>query len=57
MLPIYTILEPIILLHKYIGNPQLEMNSEISLAFSTLSSTKDKGATKSRKNEQNCLEA
>lgn len=48
---IYVILtlELIILLHEYIGNPQVEMNYEICSAFSTLSVIKDKGATDSRK--------
>lgn len=51
MSQIYVILmlELIILLHRYIGKPQLEMNYEICSAFSTPSHTKDKGATESKK--------
>jgi len=51
------ILELIILLYKYTGNSQLEMNYEVCSAFSTPSDTKDKGTTESRKHEHNCLEA
>lgn len=57
MSPIYIILmlELIILLHRYIGKPQLEMNYEICSAFSTLSDTKDKRATESRKKKSTKL--
>lgn len=51
MLQIYTILQLPILLPKYVGNPQLEMNYEIGSAFSTPSKTKDKQATEFRRNE------